>query len=123
MFTLPYKGGRFLQTVVVKMSALIGIPPLHLFIQKQALDTNYRFSISGFKEIKNLTNSSLNEIQDKYDVKGYGISDHMLSKYNFTSNYEVRFPDRDEWCLEEIFLNTQNHIWFTDGSKTDSGTE
>ena len=102
--------------------ALANLPPLHLFIQSQALDTNYKFSLSELKIVKDNTDPVLNIIQEKHDKQKYSISDYMLSKFNFRSSYNVSIPKREEWYLQYQFWNNDYQIWFTDGSKTLEGT-
>ena len=100
-------GGRR-TTPTAGMSALIGLPPLHLFIQGQALETNYKFSLSELKEVRSITDVNLNKIQEKYDEHGYCVSDYMLSKYNFRSLFTVSISKREEWPFQYQYLREKN---------------
>ena len=114
--------GGMKTTPTASMSALTGLPPLHLFIQSQSLDNNYKFSTSDLKEVRELTDTQLDKVQSEYDKDGYCISDYMLSKYNFNSSFTVLIPNREEWQEQEINICEPNDIWFTDGSKMSEGT-
>lgn len=50
------------------------------------------------------------------------ISDVMPIMVNRELSYNVRFPSRDEWDRDQSTLLQADINWFTDGSKTPSGT-
>ena len=105
------------------MQAQLNLPPLHTFIEYEAIKTNFRFRCSELNEVKSLTENSLTRLGQRYDEKmKYDVIDDMIKKYNFEKNFSVEFPDREDWYNNLIDLDEDADYWFTDGSRTESGT-
>jgi len=49
-------------------------------------------------------------------------TDTVIPRYSFAKTFTVTYPDRSEWKRRNIKSLSKGPIWYTDGSKTSSGT-
>ena len=114
--------GAFRTTPTSAMEVLVNIPPLNLLVIYEALNANYRFAISDKKEIRDLVDDELEKMNNVNPLTKITLSDHMCVKYNFEINYAVEEFNRGKWLNKEIIFEPNDVIWYTDGSKMNTGT-
>ena len=49
-------------------------------------------------------------------------TDTVIPRYSFAKTFTVTYPDRSEWKRRNIQSLSKGPVWYTDGSKTSSGT-
>jgi RNase H. len=49
-------------------------------------------------------------------------TDTVIWRYSFAKKFTVTYPDRSEWKRQNIQSLSKGPVWYTDGSKTSSGT-
>lgn len=102
------------------IEAIVGLSPLHIFIWKCAARNALKMQILSNKEYSDFGHMSiLRKIPDK-DIS-CSVTDYMIPKRVFNRNYEIIISDRDEWEIGGPWVNPKSLIWFTDGSKTNTG--
>ena len=110
-------------TPTAAMEVLIDIPPLHLFIKRDAMNMNFKFRCSEFSELRDITDENLDRIESSYESLRITFSDACLRRYNFVKRFDVEISERSDW---EEDLSTRHEmeaeVWYTDGSKTVNGT-
>ena len=50
-------------------------------------------------------------------------TDTVKPRYSFAKKFTVTYPDHSEWKRQNIQNLSKGPVWYTDGSKTSSGTE
>ncbi|XP_069357560.1 uncharacterized protein [Maniola hyperantus] len=99
------------------LEALLNLPPLFLYLMKEARMGMYRLISQGkvnwlSKTLRDLQNSVL-------EIPVLGMpSDTMIPKYNFQRSFSVEIPDREDWTNNKITWPSGCLKWFTDGSKS-----
>lgn len=114
--------GAMSSTPTDSINVVLNLPPLSLFIKGQARMSAYRLEQAGIWK-------------PKYDYLGHCSitrvvadrtlsmpSDHMIPTFCFTKTFETHIVKRDEWEIDLWQPNEEDPVWYTDGSKTDSGT-
>jgi ribonuclease HI len=100
------------------MEMMLNIPPLHLHLQNEAVNTNCRYTISGKEEIKQLVDKNLEELYWTKDdlMTALEYTDSIDLEYNFDKNYVVEFPERED--IENVLVENTETVknWYTDGS-------
>ncbi|MVN24507.1 hypothetical protein GO639_04910 [Staphylococcus aureus] len=104
------------------MEILLDLPPLHIFLEREARWTAYRlvyianctnqFNAEGNRLLVDTGSHSILEM----------LSDFMPPTVNYELPYKVLFPSREDWILREKEILRADSCWFTDGSKTPSGS-
>ena len=112
----------FKTTPTSAMETLLDLPPLHLFIKKEAKITNYTFSVDENNLMKSYTCKILDKEQKQDEILNIPISDKMSMKFNFEPKFKVKFPKREEWLNNEITFTESSVVYFTDGSKFNNNT-
>ena len=103
------------------LEALLGLPPIHLFMKGEAKVVNFKLNVHPDTEIRKLSNIDLNREQENDNVLKNKRSDILLPRYNFEFPYQVLIPTREEWLLNK-YDEQHGTKFFTDGSKTEDGT-
>ena len=49
-------------------------------------------------------------------------TDTVIPRYSFAKKFTVTYPVRSEWKKQNIQSLSKGLVWYTDGSKTSSGT-
>jgi hypothetical protein len=49
-------------------------------------------------------------------------TDTVIPKYSFAKTFTVTYPDRSEWKRRNIQSLSKGPVWYTEKSKTSSGT-
>lgn len=98
------------------LNALLGLPPLNVFIQKEAKASMYRANIMGRK---GWLSKKMRTLQDSLmDLPILGMTpDAMLLRHVFEKQYSVEMPSREDWCNNQLNYEAGCLIWYTDGSK------
>ncbi|XP_063707917.1 uncharacterized protein LOC134836669, partial [Culicoides brevitarsis] len=102
------------------LEKLTGTPPLHLWIQYEAMNANYRFMISEKPEIAELLDKQIEERLKSNHILSINLSDSMTPKYVFDKKFIVKFPKRIQWSENNVTFPQDATIWFTDGSKMEN---
>lgn len=102
------------------MGVIVGIPPISLQIQKEAVASALRLNSVGSFRRGDLQGhlSILSEVFDDPYIK---ISDQIQRKVYFYRQFKVIIPERTDFenILHQIEKGSQ--VWYTDGSKLDNG--
>ncbi|KAJ8974399.1 hypothetical protein NQ317_011243 [Molorchus minor] len=115
--------GALRTTPSAAMEILLDLPPLHIFMEREARWATYRLHRASSSMLQ-ATTMEQNRLID--DIKSHSIlsmpSDVMPSRTSSNLYYKVLFPKRDEWERNKDALQKADSCWFTDGSKTPEGT-
>ncbi|KAJ8968113.1 hypothetical protein NQ317_002439 [Molorchus minor] len=115
--------GALRTTPSAAMEILLDLPPLHIFMEREARWATYRLHQASSSMLQ-ATTMEQNRLID--DIKSHSIlsmpSDVMPSRTSSNLYYKVLFPKRDEWECNKDALQKADSCWFTDGSKTPEGT-
>ncbi|XP_052737936.1 uncharacterized protein LOC128198145 [Bicyclus anynana] len=99
------------------LDALLNLPPLFLYLEKEAREGMYRVICQ--KEVNWLSQVMRNLQNSVLDIPVLGMpSDTMTPNYYFQRNYTVEIPDRDRWLKNEITWKAGSLKCYTDGSKS-----
>ncbi|XP_074034177.1 uncharacterized protein isoform X1 [Leptinotarsa decemlineata] len=114
--------GDISTTPSASMEILLDIPPLHIFLERETRWTAYR--LVHIANCTNQLNAECNRLL--VDIGSHSIleitSDFMRPTVNYELPYKVLFPSREDWILREKEILRADSCWFTDGSKTPSGS-
>jgi ribonuclease HI len=113
--------GAMKTTPTAAMEILLNLTPLDLLIQAEARMALHRLQTrkqtadpkvdAGLLPIRKIVKDPLLEMR----------VDHTIPEYHYSKDFSV-IVDRDYWENEEPEFPQEGLIWFTDGSKTNSGT-
>jgi hypothetical protein len=114
--------GSFSTTPTAALKVTIGLTPLTLWIEGEAR-TSY-FRICSFGNATQTGNTAhLNFIQDNVLENLFNMrTDTVIPRYSFAKKFTVTYPNRSEWKRRNIQSLSKGPVWYTDGSKTSSGT-
>jgi hypothetical protein len=101
------------------MEVLLGLLPLHLQVEAEAMIGNYRLRCNEQWKPKSESFGHAYMARDMEEEPILQmVSDEMIPKHVYEKPFTIRFPDRSEW--KRGFQPDRNGglIWFTDGSKT-----
>jgi hypothetical protein len=101
------------------IEVFLGLPPLHLKIEAEALAGIYRLSCNEQWRLKSLWCGHMNKAQDmmREPILQMG-TDKITPRYAFHKPFTVRLPDRSDWDRGTVPIGKRGLIWYTDGSKT-----
>jgi hypothetical protein len=97
------------------MEMLLNLTPMDLLIMAEARMVLYR--LANLNTEAGLLSIWKNVSDPILDMR----SDHTIPGYNYTKFFNIRI-DPDYWRNEDPTFPEDALIWYTDGSKTDSGT-
>lgn len=113
--------GAMCTTPTAAMEALLDLPPLHLRIKREGLHTAIRITQS--KKLKPGDKTGhlkiLNFLQPEMFEKPLDIIPRV---FDFQTPFEVVIRDRNMAKSQQIQLEPNSSIWYSDGSKTEQGT-
>jgi hypothetical protein len=107
------------------LEALVCLPPLELFIQRDARSAAHRlWSLGGWSYLHpNGGHSILGRLQQSDPVFNMGV-DVMRPAFNLEPQYRVTMLSRETWTRQTGASPAVNGlVWFTDGSKTGGGVQ
>lgn len=98
------------------LDAMLGLPPLHLFLLKEAKASMYR---ANTQVRINWLSKKLRSLQDStMESRILSMtSDAMLPRYVFERYYTVEMPSREDWLNNQLPCEAGCLNWYTDGSK------
>ncbi|XP_055842566.1 uncharacterized protein LOC129909517 [Episyrphus balteatus] len=102
------------------LEVITDLPPLHLLLKKEAMVNGYRLIAEDNSNCKIIHSDILTEL-NREELLKISLVDNCLPRYTFTQNYKVTFPSRHEWEQNRPIFNSESHVWYTDGSKTNEG--
>ena len=108
-------------TPTVALEKLVGLTPLHLWIQHEAMCAQYRFIVSDKPEINQLIDRALQRRWATKEILDISLSDSMTPRYVFNRNFNIDIIDRQRWVENDIVLPNDAIVWYTDGSKMQNG--
>ena len=115
--------GAIRTTPSESLEVLLDMLPLSKKVEMEAVLCADRLKLTGDWKIANETTTYKNlgtQVQGHLCLNAK--KDWILRKYSFEDNYSVHLPTRMEWDQCQINTKNANEVWFTDGSKTSSGT-
>lgn len=112
--------GAMRTTPTAAMEVLLNLPPLHIFIQKEARSIRYRL-LQGHAPISQQHGSDHLKLYEELRADPLlGMhSDSMIPRYSYEKNFKVQIPGREAW--EEGPPVRAELALYTDGSKTEEG--
>ncbi|XP_011698268.1 PREDICTED: uncharacterized protein LOC105456144 [Wasmannia auropunctata] len=111
--------GAMRTTPVAAMGLLLGIEPFHLSIVAAAAATAYRLKC-GNKWTVAVTHTRFPRELLAGAVFEMG-QDRMPVRHDFSRSFRIFIPSREEWERHEVPVIRNGDVWYTDGSKTDTG--
>ncbi|MCP3661285.1 MAG: hypothetical protein GY696_02130 [Gammaproteobacteria bacterium] len=109
--------GAMRSTPGAALDALLNLPPLHLFVESEAMAACYRFSRAGAWRARNLGHSRIYRrmVTDVPLLRLRG--DYVPRQASFEKKFASTIPLREEWSNNPQRLLPQDHVsFFTDGS-------
>jgi len=104
----------------VAFENLLNLIPLHLYIKQEAINFNYKTSISKYNYIQRLSDENLlKELNLNGSLRE---ADYMTPEYNFEFPFYTEIPTREKWTDASAYTKDSDLIYYTDGSKTEIGT-
>lgn len=100
----------------IALNALLNIQPLHIFAQREAKACILRVNPNKNRKWQSKCLINLQEDATCLPVLKM-TTDTMTPTYNFTKNYTVKFPSRDDWLKGQTSIKDNCLTWYTDGSK------
>ena len=99
------------------LEVLLNLPPLHIHVKKEAISAALRISNMGKKLNQGDMTGHRKILMEfpEYELVST-LLDVMPTKYIFKRPYRVVIPDRSLWLNGELNLETEAHVWYTDGS-------
>ena len=106
-------------TPTIALELIIGLVPLPVFVQEEAMNTCYRLLVNrqwkqgtcGHTRIVSLVKDSVPFSHTRCDL--------ILPRFSFGKNYSVHIPTRDEWTNNKVII-PDDIVCYTDGSKFDN---
>ncbi|XP_050684276.1 uncharacterized protein LOC126979109 [Leptidea sinapis] len=111
--------GDMTSTPGAALNALLNLPPLNLYLQKEARASMHR--VMTHMRTNWLSNSL--RLFEQFVLRSLVldmVSDAMLPKFDFISNFSIEFPTREDWLNNRITWKKGSLKWYTDGSKSGS---
>lgn len=104
------------------LETILKINPLHIFVTQTAAQSAARLESAG----NNLIKRSPYHGQILTNIDNYSLytncSDVITPTYNFTKNFNISIPRREDYLSTNLLSLQEAENWFTDGSKTEEGT-
>ena len=105
-------------TPTASLEGLLGLLPLHLRVEAEALSCMKRFMCLGlWKDYSKYLSWGLLTSRLSGLPSFVMPSDSMALCYAFQKPYEVLFPTREDWLKSPSWLKGNCSVWYTDGSR------
>ena len=112
--------GAVRSALTIALEALLDLPPLWTEIKKDSVSNALRL-LDQFKFLEGDLTGHLSILKEFPNLLEMTVTtDRMPSAFNFDLPFEIRIPERLEWD-ENIVLDEEIKIFYTDGSKTENG--
>jgi hypothetical protein len=122
MFQLEHVGGAMKSTPTARMKMLLNLTPLDLLIMAEARLALYRLHIpkqsTDFKSEVGMLSIWKNVSDPILDMR----SDHTIPVYYYSKTFKV-IINQDYWRIKDPEFPERTLIWYTDGSRADSGQD
>jgi hypothetical protein len=111
--------GAMRTALTAAMDVLLGLPPLHLQVEAEAMIGSYRLSCNEQWERKSedFGHAYMTQDMEKEPNLQMGF-DKMIRRHVYVKPFTIRFPDRSEWKKGFQPHRIGGLIWYIDGSKT-----
>lgn len=114
--------GAISTTPSVAMEILLDIPPLHIFVEREARLAMYRFYHTACQMPKSDIGGGSGLLPDIMAEEVLQMTaDIMITRTRYEMPYTVLIYNRDEWVQNQTALTRADSCWYTDGSKTNAG--
>ncbi|KAL0820148.1 hypothetical protein ABMA28_005307 [Loxostege sticticalis] len=115
--------GAFRTTPTAAVEIILGIPPLHIAIETEARKALHRLAIAGLWDETRppSKHTNLASHKDLDFITNMGC-DKIPPRFVFDKKFRVSIPSRDDWKRGPKPPDENTLIWYTDGSKMESGT-
>jgi ribonuclease HI len=114
--TCLYITGAMRTTPTAALELLVGIPPLHVYITKEAMASCYRLQNSSQWVCSGYGHTKIRRMIEQFVPQLLLRSDRILPKYYFDNNYCVQIKDRAYWKNNHTPM-MDDVVCYTDGSK------
>ncbi|GAB0090086.1 Odorant receptor [Sergentomyia squamirostris] len=113
--------GAFKTCPTMAIEALLGWEPLCINITRITAQQVLTASLEKALKPGNLTGHP--SLLKRFSDTPIEVGHHELTKKEplLNNSFEVEIPTREDWAQNHVNLGDQESIWFTDGSKTESG--
>lgn len=105
--------GAWKSTPTAALEAMLNLPPLHLFIESEAIATLDRLATEN--RIKDTVHSRIWLKTIEEDPTFNMPTDKIIPAFRFEKNYNIHFPSREDW-LNGVLPPKHGTVWYTDGS-------
>ena len=113
--------GAMRTCLTAALEAMVGLLSLHIFIKKTAARCAIKLQIEyKYKSGDHVGHLKILDSIPKRDMF-CTIPDTMVKEYCFDRLFEVEISDRANWSNGVPALDPRGLVWFTDGSKMESG--
>ncbi|XP_046145365.1 uncharacterized protein LOC123988657 [Osmia bicornis bicornis] len=115
--------GTFRTTPTMAMGALMDLAPPHIMVEAGAKSTAVKLFLAGKWKMASTGHASiLREFREPVGALTLG-GDACDPTYHFKNSFRVNIPFKEAWDVNrEELLTPGGLIWYTDGSKTKTGT-
>jgi ribonuclease HI len=113
--------GAMSTTPTAALEVLLGLPPLHLVVKREARLATYKNLTGNVKVDAGPTHRALEEEIRNHESLGVLFVDDMTAEYDFEKKFRTVFPTRQEWTMEQPVFEPESLVYYTDGSKMDDG--
>ncbi|XP_028161440.1 uncharacterized protein LOC114353581 [Ostrinia furnacalis] len=112
----------FRTTPTAALEIILGLPPLHLALEVDARKALHRLKGAGlWSTSKPCTKHTRMGSDPQLDAIMDMGCDTMQPRYMFSKDFKVSIPTREDW-KRGLKRQQDSLIWYTDGSKMNSGT-
>ncbi|XP_046737541.1 uncharacterized protein LOC124406230 [Diprion similis] len=115
--------GALRTTPTIAMGALLGLPPPHITVEEEAWRAALRLRHLGLWKRTGLGHTVILNRQGAPRTALEQSGDRCTSRFQFNRVFRVTYPLRETWANNpDRILSPKGPVWYTDGSKTETGT-
>ena len=112
--------GAMRTTPTAAMEALLGIYPLHIHIQSTAMGSALRSIIVSKRQV---TEGHLSIIKKLHNWEYLTTCTDVTVPVKALGNkFSTTILEAENWNIDDLHLERNTSVWYTDGSKTDEGS-
>jgi ribonuclease HI len=111
-----YTTGAIRTTPTVALELIVGLVPLPVFVQQEAMNTCYRLAVNRQWKQGTCGHTRINSLVKDSVPFSHTRCDLILPRYVFGRNYCVHIPMREEWTSNKVSI-PDDIVCYTDGSK------
>ena len=111
-----YITGAIRTAPTIALELIVGLVPLPVFVQQEAIITCYHFSVNQQWRQNNCEHTSIAALVRESVPFKYTRCDLALPRFVFDRNFCVTIHSSDEWLNNEVSLH-DDIVCYTDGSK------